>query len=357
MTGMARSGRLPTFVGPLPPPLHGFSTINASVVKALKERGRLVILDQAPSQLKSLVFQYAGFLVQVLSGRCSCLYLALSGGRRQILDGLFCAIAAVFGVRTVVHHHSFAYLNRSSLLARAVFRAAGRSARHVVLCGCMSDRLGHLYGIDPSRILVVSNAAFVDPPAAEARDPGDGPLVLGYLSAVSQEKGALAFLDLASACLEQGLTVRAVVAGPLDPKFEAEFRRALSMATGVDYRGAVYGPAKADFFQEIDVLVFPSRYANEAEPVTILEAASFGVPVLALARGCIDEMASALGGAVVADEGDFVGKGRRMLREMAAGSRLAEDRDAIRRRFAKFREVALTSRGRMLDLITDGSDG
>ena len=37
----------------------------------------------------------------------------------------------------------------------------------------------------------------------------------------------------------------------------------------------------------LDVLLFPTSYRNEAEPIAILEALAYGIPVIAWDRGCI----------------------------------------------------------------------
>ena len=47
--------------------------------------------------------------------------------------------------------------------------------------------------------------------------------------------------------------------------------------------------AKAKFFRDTDIVLFPSSYANEAQPMVIFEALANGVPVLATTVGYIAE--------------------------------------------------------------------
>jgi glycosyltransferase involved in cell wall biosynthesis len=70
--------------------------------------------------------------------------------------------------------------------------------------------------------------------------------------------------------------------------------------------GPKYGQNKAAFFREIDVLLFPSGYVDEAEPLTILEAMMHGVPVVAYGRGAIGEIVFPGCGLVIDPAQDFV---------------------------------------------------
>jgi glycosyltransferase involved in cell wall biosynthesis len=101
--------------------------------------------------------------------------------------------------------------------------------------------------------------------------------------------------------------VSLVVAGPtVDRSGERLLVHAKTrLGDALDYRGAVHGDAKTTFFHDIDVLLFPTRYANEAQPLVVLEAMAHGVPVIAAARGCIAENINGAGVAVPA-ESDFV---------------------------------------------------
>jgi glycosyltransferase involved in cell wall biosynthesis len=74
----------------------------------------------------------------------------------------------------------------------------------------------------------------------------------------------------------------------------------------VEYIGPKYGTDKDDFYEEIDILVFPTRYINEAEPLVILEAMCRGIPIIAYGRGCIPEILYADCGKVVDTRQEFV---------------------------------------------------
>lgn len=60
----------------------------------------------------------------------------------------------------------------------------------------------------------------------------------------------------------------------------------------VDYVGFVSGRDKADLFQRCDCLCFPSLYSAEGQPVTIIEALAFDLPVVATRWRGIPELLS-----------------------------------------------------------------
>jgi glycosyltransferase involved in cell wall biosynthesis len=97
------------------------------------------------------------------------------------------------------------------------------------------------------------------------------------------------------------------VAGPfVEPELESLVLQTVRVLDGADYVGPKYDQAKAEFFDQIDVLVFPTKYADEAEPLTVLEAMAHAVPVIAWGRGCLPGMIPTGGGLVVETDRDFV---------------------------------------------------
>jgi glycosyltransferase involved in cell wall biosynthesis len=83
----------------------------------------------------------------------------------------------------------------------------------------------------------------------------------------------------------------------------------------IDYRGAVYGENKQAFFDDIDVMIFPSQYVHEAEPVTVIEALDRGIPVIATSRGCVATLVPSECGCVIPGGTDFPERALCQLRD------------------------------------------
>jgi glycosyltransferase involved in cell wall biosynthesis len=301
-------------IGPLPPPVHGYSLITSLIIERLRRAAVVETVDISPGALQrgwryhwTRMRRAARALWRLASqpSRGRALYLAIAGGAGVGYDIFFAAAARLRGYRIFIHHNTFTYINRRSRLSAIVIGLAGVRTTHICLCPTMARRLREQYP-RAVRTRVLSNAALLAPSDQRRVARTEG-FRLGFLSNLLPEKGLDSVLAVLRALLEKRQEVTLVVAGPV---LEAGMLRLLddaraSFGAALDYRGAVYGAEKSAFFRDIDLFLFPTRYANEAQPLVVLEALAHGIPVIATARGCIpDDLIS--GGMIVVADSDFV---------------------------------------------------
>lgn len=355
----AASPRCLAVVGPFPPPLHGAAQITASFAEALERRMRVRRLNIAPDGLRRGLVYHAQRLGRVAAalcrlaggkGRDETVYLSAAGGLGLVYTLALAAFARCLGRSLIVHHHSFAYLNRPSRIMALLVRCAGPLARHLVLCPAMKERLVERYpALGP--VIVLSNAAFLPPVPSALRDapsaasPPGASLCLGHLSNLGRDKGLDLVLGTARALGER--LDRLILAGPPSDdeaaRLIAEARRVLG--DRLEVRGPVSGAEKAAFFASIDLFLFPTRYVNEAEPLVLLESLSAGVPVIAHGRGCIAGMVPPACGLVVPPEDSFVPAATAFLT-----ARMADPGERARMAAACFRHAAETRLAARADL-------
>lgn len=302
-------------VGAQPPPVHGMAMVNAYIANRLTlMESHVVLVDLSPSSLSrrrlSRIWRirkvFRGLAQSVMTRTSwSTMYIGLSGGVGQIYEIFFVILARCLSKRIFLHHHSFAYLDKPALITRLMTMMGGKSATHIVLCEKMGRTLKLKYPT-VQRVFILSNTAVME---AVPRDRvfKSKLQTIGYLSNICKEKGIHHFLDVLESLYSQGISMRGIIAGPFqDDEIKMNVMNRISCLPQVEYVGPKYGEDKREFFSEIDILLFPTRYVNEAEPLTVYEALAEGVPVIAWDRGCISEMLPFEAGLVVGREDDFV---------------------------------------------------
>jgi glycosyltransferase involved in cell wall biosynthesis len=208
-------------IGQFPPPIHGFSYITRCLSDEVQQLRVVREIDITGSRKARRIA--AACQSGAGSGGGSIRSCA-QGGRIYVLRRLrgagtcpfllVIAAARITGMPTLLHHHSFAYIERRS--ADALVVGTHPDICHIFLCCTMKGKFEAVYrrGGDGA---VLSNAAFVPPDdgaSDDVREEAEG-LVIGLLSNLTREKGLYRFLELLRVAAERGVAVRGVLAGPV----------------------------------------------------------------------------------------------------------------------------------------------
>ncbi|CAO3423758.1 glycosyltransferase family 4 protein [Azospirillum doebereinerae] len=331
--------------GRLPPPVDGMSRVTALVLDRLTERlrgrGGVEVADLSPGwnggglgyhrrkigRVLGAMGRLAGGLRRGTDRR---FYMPVDAGWGALYTAALAGTARLFGYERTLHHHSFATIAKPTWRMRLLTKVAGPDCTHVLLCPAMQLRFQRTYPAART-CMTMSNAIFT-PPAPAPRPPRGGPLRIGHLSNLCDDKGLGTLFTLLRHLQLAGVDAKLVLAGPgLEQRDNAMIAAGVMAFDGaVEYRGPVGGADKAAFYRDIDVFVFPTRYRNEAQPLVLFEAMAAGVPVVAHERGCIGSDIPREG--LVAQDGDFV----------AAALPILSAWDADREALASASEQALT---------------
>jgi len=303
-------------IGMFPPPLHGMSLINEFVRAQIAITNDPLVIDYSPRKLERTFMARLGklfvvfravfqFFYYVLSARVGKVYLGLSGGKGQVYDLIFVCISRLWGRQIYLHHHSYQYLNRISWLSKLLFSIAGKNTVHIVACEKMARDLECAYPVAKEVRVVSGIAALMQ--WTEQVFPREKIQTIGFLSNISLEKGILEFLDIAAWAVSENLSLRFIIAGPYqDEQVRGMVENRLSVLKNVLYVGGVYADEKRNFFDSLDVFLFPTKYVNESEGLVIHEAMSRAVPVIAYSRGCIEQIISESVGLKLEPTADYV---------------------------------------------------
>ncbi|MEK6789893.1 MAG: glycosyltransferase family 4 protein [Pseudomonadota bacterium] len=298
--------------GAFPPPVNGLANVNLAVLKLLLALGAHV--DQVDISAKGGAIVKLGRRFAALArtlrlivrpGPERLLYYALSSGLGQYFDLLAIAVARFAGVRVVIHHHNFSYLSASTPVSRCLFALASRGyAVHICLCETMAGLLLKTYGAG-HEVVIIGNAAFIEPDiqAMSGVKPAlPDKIKVGYLSALTRDKGIYDFLDIVETfAAEKAVSVEFHVAGNAAEAAVQTRLESLAARGIVSFRGAVYDESKRDYLRELDILIFPSRYRHEAQPLVVFEALAAGVSVISHPIACMCDLASSTGVSLAAE--------------------------------------------------------
>jgi glycosyltransferase involved in cell wall biosynthesis len=115
-----------------------------------------------------------------------------------------------------------------------------------------------------------------------------------FLSNMIKEKGYDTVLDIARKIKEQNLGYRIDFAGGWpsseDETYFNQYVKKHNLESLVSYHGLVQGEEKKKLFKAATLFIFPSRYKKEVFPLSILEALSYGLPIIAFDVGAVSKI-------------------------------------------------------------------
>jgi glycosyltransferase involved in cell wall biosynthesis len=293
---MSRAPRL-LFAGPMPPPVHGASLITKRYAELLQAGADVRIFDTtARSSGLNYALNWARTHLRVVSqiilaprGSYDAIYMSLAGGHGLWFQLPVTVAARLKKLRMVVHHHSFQYVNRKARSMRLICLMLREQDRQIFLSQSMASRFLTLYATTACTS-IVSNANFIDVTAPAEKVRTECGRRYAHISNLSREKGTTLVLEAFSAHIRRHRMDTLTVVGPCADEHILSRLQSSEFGDQLRYLGALDTDAVYEVLSTSDVLVFPSMYVNEAEPLVVLEALAHGLPVIATGRGCVQDL-------------------------------------------------------------------
>ncbi len=291
----------------LPPPVTGQNLVSARVVKLIElSAAKLRLVDISPKAYQKSTIYHLRRLLAVLKvpivlaanlrPQPRSFYTIVDAGYGMIYTMTLCGISRLLGYRLFLHHHAASMTKQYQRRFATLSRIAGRNATHIVLSETMSEDLRRLYSTC-QKVFVAHNAGHVDDPGDTLHEQRNRKVTLGFLSNLSLDKGIDTVLEAFARVRDSGVDALLYLAGPVtDSAVKAlvtESQR--RFGAGLVCLGPVRGDAKVQFFKNLDIFLFPSRYKIEAQPMVVLEALSYGVPAVVTPQGYTAEICERLG--------------------------------------------------------------
>ena len=224
------------------------------------------------SRLADVVHLHTAFVPAVTIGRAGLLTFAARAG----------------GSRVIVHVHGGLFPDwlDTGGSAGLVRLALWPASRVIAVSAAVRDRLEAIVGVNRLELIVngIETTQFVP-----MRRPVEEPPTIGFVGFLTRRKGLLDLFDASRLLTTARIAHRIVVVGgtPTEGDKEGDEIRSAAPAT-VEMVGAVDRDAMSRYYTSFDVFCLPSWW--EAAPLSVLEAMSSGLAVVATRVGDIPTM-------------------------------------------------------------------
>lgn len=281
-------------IGPVSAPITGQTIATIRFVEYLKGEGiETIVFDTSVSdgKLISKLKNQLQALITAFRHKGSTYISANSdkGFFLSLIAGLFVLLK---GRRLVIHYHTYKHFRKRNALLNIFAKITPNRVLHVLLCDRMERDCNLLYGLDVNTIVLNNTYLIEDIYHIRSMSkcvPLKKSIIYGHLSNLCEEKGTGLYLNAAMRDSASRNGNRYFLAGPyLDDDYQKSAEsKYVDDNSNIKYLGPLYGEDKFRFYQSIDVLVFPTMYANEAQPLILFEAMSQGVLCIATGKSCI----------------------------------------------------------------------
>jgi glycosyltransferase involved in cell wall biosynthesis len=307
-------------IGPLPPPYNGQSVSFRMLVDELEQREKVIPIDimiaDNPDQSRLAgvltralsLFRLVSSLVPIFYRYDCRVYLTISQSVRGFpRDYMIIMLAHWFRHPIVAHlkggnYDGFYYKQRP--LIQKMIRQMLRRVETLVVLG---KRLIPMYNFDPDledKVVVVENGLPFDKEPSKGKTlPNDEVRVL-FLSNLIESKGYLDLLNAVALCKNHEPRIHVHFAGNFQDSADDIIVRSgthareifdqkikdLGIEDRTTYHGLVIDQEKKDLLENCHMLALPTRYIYEGQPVSIIEALAFGMPIIATDYRAITDM-------------------------------------------------------------------
>ena len=301
--------RLICFLAQFPPPMHGLSkAVETLYDSRLNEKYHFSKIDITNNK------RILQTLMDLLRCKNDVVYFTPSQTRGgNLRDLLFLKLIQWKGKKCIVHIHGGYYRqlvdkDLSGWQRRMNYNAVGRLAGGIVLGHSLHSIFEGMLPDD--KIFVCPNCvdnAFIAPSIEDKikHTKEGGKLHVLYLSNFIESKGYREVLELARIAMGKGKGEKFVFhfAGKFfDSQEEDYFMEHSKGLSNVVFHGVVGGKDKTDLLRKCQIFSLQSRYPNEGQPISILEAMGNGMAIITTDHAGIPEIASCDNG-FVCDKG------------------------------------------------------
>ncbi|SFU65893.1 Glycosyltransferase involved in cell wall bisynthesis [Clostridium sp. DSM 8431] len=277
-------------IGQFPPPIHGLSKALDTLYNSyLNDKYKLVKFDITSN--KKILLN----LFHLVRTNCDLHYLTISQSvLGNIRDIIILTIIILKQKKIVIHLHGGGFRNlldnKMPYVQRKMnYYILNKVDKLIVLGDSLKSNFKGI--VNDEKIYTIKNC--VDDDYVLNDDDFDAKisdfenkdvLKILYLSNFVKEKGFKEVLELSRLCNQNNMKVKFIFAGKFfdkkDKEYFLNFVENNNLNRVIEYRGIVKGREKIELLRECDYFILLTRYKNEGQPISIIEAAANGLRVI-----------------------------------------------------------------------------
>ncbi|MGB0107576.1 MAG: glycosyltransferase family 4 protein [Terriglobales bacterium] len=309
-------------VGQTPPPVHGQAVMIQELLDGQYDGIELHHVrlhfsrsfDEAGAFHVRKVFVLVQTLTAIVVGRwrsrAQILYYPPAGPmiNSVIRDIVLLTCTRWLFERTVFHFHAAGlpeFCHRLPRWLKPFINLAYRKANLAIFVSESAASAGNAFAakeivVIPNGVPDSSQLALSDLP-----DVRDGVVHILFMGILCEGKGLLTLIEACSLLQKDGLSFHLVCAGAFaSESFKKEVEQQIKthdLTEVIQFPGVLSGTEKWKAFREADVFCFPSHYQCENFPVVLIEAMSFGLPIVTTRWRGIPDVVGGSGGALLVE--------------------------------------------------------
>jgi glycosyltransferase involved in cell wall biosynthesis len=285
-------------IGAFPPPTGGMETVMEQMFSIHIKGCQLIAMNVAKNKIikSNILFNFINFVYRCLklifilvTKKPYLVHIHISTDRGFWQKAIYHKIAKLFRKKTVSHMHGAEFKEFYNKLnpknRKRVKNVLNETDAIIVLSKSWKNYYSKI--TDNKKIFIIKNAVEEIDNAQYHRIYPKSQFIVLFLSRICQRKGAYDLIETIKKINKKN--VKFVFVGPYENK-EEFFKKVkeLKIKDKCEFVGEILGKERFKYFASADLFVLPS-YA-EGLPVAILEAMSFGLPIISTTVGAIPEV-------------------------------------------------------------------
>lgn len=282
------------FIGSIPPPIGGVSTINLSFQQLLSDSYEIISFNTSKNRkyvdlytkikFKDLIYSIRllwQFFFFAFRNRNTIANLFVTSGSAFFRTILIYFVGYIFKIRFITHVHSKTegeyFLEKHRILFFTRF--INYFSRKIIVLSNYHKYFFCEHGLDPKKSYVIEN--FVDYSKYKCNINNKNHELL-YVGRLSKHKGIFDLLYSLKVIKDSGIEFKLHIIGDYDKEITqqqiVQFISSNRLEENIMLHGVVFGNKKFELYKKCGIFIFPSHFENS--PIVIKEAVAASMAIL-----------------------------------------------------------------------------